>query len=1179
MRREITIASSNVQRIFHSALRIPFFSHYAKRTVIDIFLLSEVGILSDADVTTLTQEAQTQGLGSLFFASTQAAILWRLSSSFLAEGPRSVNVLAAKLAISNRIVDATFDIYGNPYHFVSAYAPVNPTERKLFLKDLNTHLPPFVDDTRLVIGGDWNCVQDPLLDSSNTLSANLGGPELQTIISQSSLTDTFRLQNPTKRLFTNRASHGSDRRLDMIFVSPYLEGLVHSTFHLQRFKQQHTHLPIGLRLTIPEAILVGKGTFRLRDDVLDRPLVVNDLRRTIVRLYDSAIQDGSNAISAWRAVKTALAFHIRELDKETAPEGRTQQQEHRLLSQRARVPSYQIGSSSVKLRLRQVRDRDLIPCLRDENNTVLTDPRDMLAECHSFFRKLYSEPEAPSDSSISDLLKNASTRLSRDEAGQMDKDFDLEDLTEALGKCNRGSCPGPDGLSFYFYRQLWDILGPYLVDYMNALGEETDPAVSHLAHISLLHKQGDKDLLNNKRPISLINTDDRILDQALNMRLCFKLLKLTHPSQTGFVPTRWIGDNIEAVQQVLDEGAGGMLAFLDFEKAYDRLSHKYILAVMKNAGLGPRFSRWTMRSLSKASARVVMNGWISESFSIQRGLRQGSPLSPSLFALCIEPLAALLRKRLHGIRAKNLAPFQEDIPALQSLGFADDMVAGLFGDADLQRLQQSVIIYEKASGSSLSPPKTFLYEVGAPSQRVRIGGWRVEKEQFRYLGIQMGRSVNPDLIWRAAADKTIHQMSSAPMWDLPIHIRCLIINIYCYTKILYLDKFMPANDEVIRKIEEAAIRAIAGKSSPKVKEAELVRPREMGGFGLRPLALHLQCTRAGWVADLLGDRWREQRHYGAIRLLLSRKIANADQAILQKTSASAIWTRRVQCRNTLVSSYIKWPWLGIFFKQASYEDKSSSEWDAAILATRKFLPYRWECYTRAWHATIQLKDQYIKSWLVTFSQKKFLDWRCPDLLQFFRPRYGKRDSPISATANSYRQVHSLTSTLCRPSWHLELQNPNINWKNVWKILCEFSKEASGLENSVRLFLLGKLTTPAAWATADFDKWPNNLSKICLFCSVEPESRSHLLEGCQKVQEILVRAIGGYGNGFMRAFADKDIMDPDDMGMLYGRASAIHHLFKFIRSRRLSRNPLPDITEKDIDKLTDQISLDAAPASP
>lgn len=1175
MKREIIIATSNVQRIFHSALRIPFFTHYSKRSTIDLFLLSEVGILSDSDITTLTQEACSQGLGSIFHASTQSAILWRLSSPFFAGGPRLINVLASKLSFPQRVIDATFDIYGNSYHFAAVYVPVNPMERKAFLNDLNDHLPSFTNDSRFIIGGDWNCVQDPLLDSSNPLGANLGGPEFQAAITNSNLLDTYRLQNPHKRIFTNRATHGSDRRLDMIFVSTYLEGLVHSTFHLQRFKQEHTHLPICLRLTIPEAIPVGPGYFRLADDVLDRPGVGAELGRTVTRLYRLAVRDGADAISAWRTVKTRLAYHIRELDKETASEGRTEQQRHHLLSQKARIPSYQIGSSSVKLRLRQVRDQDLIPSIRSSDNIVLTDQRDMLMECHSFFRNLYSEAEQPSDSAIRGLLATASARLSPVEAGEMDRTFDLEELNEALAKCNTGSCPGPDGLSFYFYRKLWDVVGPMLVDYMNALGQEEDQTVMHLAHVSLLHKKGDKDLLNNKRPISLLNTDERILDQALNLRLCFKLLKLTHPTQTGFVPTRWIGDNIATVQQVLDEEAGGLLAFLDFDKAYDRLSHKYIKAVLENAGLGPRFRRWTMRSVSNASARIVMNGWLSEAFPIQRGLRQGSPFSPSLFALCIEPLAALLRRRLHGIRTKNLLPFQNDIAPFQSLGFADDMVGGLSGEADLQRLQQSVRLYESASGSFLSHSKCFLYEVGKPSGRAKIGGWRVEKEQFRHLGVQLGRGVNTDLIWRAAADNTIQRMSSIPMWDLPIHIRCLIINIYCFTKILYLDKFMPAKHTIVRQIEEAAVKAVARKTPARVKEADLLRPREMGGFGLRHLSLHLQCTRAAWVADLLSDKWREQRHLGAFRLFISRQIAKASQ--LATNNTRPIWRFRVYNRSKLQHSYVQWPWLGVFTTETSYEDGNRrSEWDAAILGTRKLLPARWILYIEAWHAMVALKPRYSLQWFRVFVQDESLGWQSDSLHQYFHPRFGKKDNSLSVLASSYRTVLDAVSTLKRPSWHVELQNPQINWKEVWKILGALSKEASELENSLRLFLLGNFTTPASWASADLEQWPNNQDKACLFCSAQAESRHHLLEGCQEVQEILINAIGAYGDGFMRSFADKDIMDPEDMGMLRGRASAIHHLFEFIRSRRFSRNLLAPITAMEIDLLTKAISLDGAP---
>lgn len=86
--------------------------------------------------------------------------------------------------------------------------------------------------------------------------------------------------------------------------------------------------------------------------------------------------------------------------------------------------------------------------------------------------------------------------------------------------------PGPDGLPFSFYKAT-----PF------------DP------HRSVTV---DKDQLANKRPVSSINTDDRIMDRAINMRLAPILPSLIHPSQTGFIPGRWIGTN-ETIQNAIDD--------------------------------------------------------------------------------------------------------------------------------------------------------------------------------------------------------------------------------------------------------------------------------------------------------------------------------------------------------------------------------------------------------------------------------------------------------------------------------------------------------------------------------------------------------------------------------------------------------------------------------------------------
>jgi hypothetical protein len=87
----------------------------------------------------------------------------------------------------------------------------------------------------------------------------------------------------------------------------------------------------------------------------------------------------------------------------------------------------------------------------------------------------------------------------------------------------------------------------------------------------------------------------------------------------------------------------GLIVALDQEKAYDRINHTYLLRVLQHMGFLPRFCN-TIKSLyTNAETVVMVDGEISESFIISRGVRQGNPLSCLLFNLAIEPLACLIR--------------------------------------------------------------------------------------------------------------------------------------------------------------------------------------------------------------------------------------------------------------------------------------------------------------------------------------------------------------------------------------------------------------------------------------------------------------------------------------------------------------------------------------------------------
>ncbi|SGY80344.1 BQ5605_C008g05362 [Microbotryum silenes-dioicae] len=313
-----------------------------------------------------------------------------------------------------------------------------------------------------------------------------------------------------------------------------------------------------------------------------------------------------------------------------------------------------------------------------------------------------------------------------------------------------------------------------------------------------------------------------------------------------------------------------MLAVMDFEKAYDRLSHPYLDAVLCAVGLGPKARQWYRATYINQSASIFLNGWLSATFDILSGVRQGDPLAPSLFVLAIEGFACQIRLRVKGIDIAGLQNVRE-------LLFADDACCALHNLSDLDHLNRAIELYERASASKLSNVKSFLYPLGAFRDRSiapDLGTWRLSDSQFRYLGIQVGVEIAEDAGWEDVKASTIARIRSIPMYDLPYAAKCSIINIYCYTKILYYSRFLPAPKSVVKEIEEAAMLAIHGRASdgtqqrPKVSRSRLCTPLDHGGFGLIDLPRRLAIDHAKWVFQFRAPDGCFTRHLFDIRIRL-----------------------------------------------------------------------------------------------------------------------------------------------------------------------------------------------------------------------------------------------------------------------------------------------------------------------
>ena len=102
--------------------------------------------------------------------------------------------------------------------------------------------------------------------------------------------------------------------------------------------------------------------------------------------------------------------------------------------------------------------------------------------------------------------------------------------------------------------------------------------------------------MKNWRPISLLNTDYKIITNCIALRLKRVLPSIIHSDQTGFLKGRYIGENIrlvlDVIEYVKDNDLSGMMFPIDFEKAFDKLEWSFIFKTLKQFNFGDDLIKW-----------------------------------------------------------------------------------------------------------------------------------------------------------------------------------------------------------------------------------------------------------------------------------------------------------------------------------------------------------------------------------------------------------------------------------------------------------------------------------------------------------------------------------------------------------------------------------------------------------
>ena len=185
---------------------------------------------------------------------------------------------------------------------------------------------------------------------------------------------------------------------------------------------------------------------------------------------------------------------------------------------RARVQWAEEGEMSSRYFCRLEKKRGTeqwIAAIRGTDGKVATDIDGICRSWVDFFSTLFSGDEL--DLKVQeDLLENLSVRLPSSSSASCDGPITLEEARKALEGAAIGRSPGSDGLSAEFYLAFWKVLGEDLIEVFNASFSSGHlPPSLRRALITLLFKKGDRLDPKNWRPISLLNSDYKILARIL----------------------------------------------------------------------------------------------------------------------------------------------------------------------------------------------------------------------------------------------------------------------------------------------------------------------------------------------------------------------------------------------------------------------------------------------------------------------------------------------------------------------------------------------------------------------------------------------------------------------------------------------------------------------------------------
>uniref|UniRef100_A0A3Q3A4Q3 Reverse transcriptase domain-containing protein n=1 Tax=Kryptolebias marmoratus TaxID=37003 RepID=A0A3Q3A4Q3_KRYMA len=734
----------------------------------------------------------------------------------------------------------------------------------------------------LICGGDFNVRLNPKIDSSNGKPdpKNMGR-RLNTWMSEVGIVDVWREINPKRREYSHYShAHNVYSRIDYFFMFKGDLSRVDSCEMGPNTLSDHGPVHISFCLNNKKRSTL----WRLNSNILNNSAIRDKLKREIDLYLEHNDNEEVTPPIVWDALKAVirgkiisitsyekrirerklqeLEENLKRLQIEHAKSPKDDNIKHKITKLKKELNEintqeiqkklifikqqyYEVGGKSLKLLSYRLRKQQACRSIHKIRNNVTKATETNLENIKNCFQKyyktLYSQPQTTSDNQIDFFLEQINLPKITDEQNEkLITKITKEEIQSAIRRTKKGKSPGTDGFTAEWYKIMQDQLIPALEKTFNwVLGNKEIPPSWREAVISVLPKEGkDKLECGSYRPVSLLNNDYKLFTSILSKRIEVILPDLIHTDQTGFVRQRQTQDNVRktlhVMREVTQQKLEALILSLDAEKAFDSVGWSFLYRVLSKFGFHTTIID-TFKSLyNKPTARIKINGDLTNSFTLERGTRQGCCASPLLFALFIEPVAQLIRQR-SDIRGVTMTSGEQKLSL-----FADDLLINITQPTQtIPKLMKLLEEFSSISGYKINISKTqvLTFNYDPPSSFKTMYNWKWDSESIKYLGVLLPRDLSKlseinygPLNVKIKSD--LHRWNVIPFLSLSSRIESIRMNIL--PQLLYLFQCLPVRIPANQFLEwdRLIARYVWQGKKARIKFKTLQLKKEKGGMGL-----------------------------------------------------------------------------------------------------------------------------------------------------------------------------------------------------------------------------------------------------------------------------------------------------------------------------------------------------------